>query len=889
MNKKGFAIGVLLLLPVLACAQAEWKMLTRMSFYTQESLGEVLLHIPSQESGKAVSLTLSADGKLVFQIDTVLPVRLMQIPVPLSRMRSGENELVLWLSGSGLNLELTGELMKLADKPNQVKIDRLNGSLITGDRLFFPYGFYNYSPVQPTLAEEEVVRGFNMLSPYQRIDKKTRTERQAWMDRCARLGMKVHFNLLSVAAGGGVGSGRADAAQTEEERLRLLRDEVNHFKDHPALLAWYISDEPTGHGATPEAVRASYELVRSLDPWHPVTVVFMAPMRAREYADGMDIVMADPYPVPNSDPASVGDVIRNLRNEFYAEKPVWMVPQAFGGSEHWAREPSLRELRLMTWLSVVEGATGIQFFIRHGRNGFPKSTATWDECGRIAMEINDLQNYLLLGTPISGFSANQASVRILAREYQGDLLLVAVNRSNDPAVLQIEAPFSLSGSTIGVLYENRVLQPDHQSVHDLIDGYGVRIYRITGYQKEPAYQAGNLIRDPGFEDLSSPGVPAACYARVGDDRGATYLLDPVMPFEGRHALRMVCPADNQGAGLSFFPVRLASGTGYTLRVQARFDTLSVYPPRRSFFERLFGLNTREGDFFRWSVGTYAAETRALSGEWAQYRMRFSVPDQGSETILVNPYLELTSQGRAWFDQLELYPDPLIEFGVNPETGYFEVSASTTEPEAAIRYTLDGRIPVPNDPLLTTQVVLKETARFTAAVFLGDERLNHSSKPFFLHQAVGRKPVYQHLYNERYHAGGEFGLVDGIRGTRDYRDGRWQGFMRRDLDVVIDLGEVREVSQITVGCLQDTRSWIFMPQRMEFWGTAGQETLVPLGSIENDVDPKASGAIKKDYTLQLGPQNLRYIRVLVKNLGLCPDWHNGKGSAAYLFVDEIIVE
>ena len=39
----------------------------------------------------------------------------------------------------------------------------------------------------------------------------------------------------------------------EEKRERLI-DEIKTFRDHPALLAWYIADEPTGNKISPETV-----------------------------------------------------------------------------------------------------------------------------------------------------------------------------------------------------------------------------------------------------------------------------------------------------------------------------------------------------------------------------------------------------------------------------------------------------------------------------------------------------------------------------------------------------------------------------------------------------------------------------------------------------------
>ena len=151
-----------------------------------------------------------------------------------------------------------------------------------------------------------------MISPYQTILPETLKERKAYMDRCAELGMKVHYNLISLSGGGGVDS-RIEGLSAEEKKLRLI-EEIKTFMNHPALLAWYISDEPNGFKIPPETLEEIYHLVRNTDPWHPVSMVFMAPFLAsKKYANALDIVMADPYPVPNYPIALVGDVSRSVK------------------------------------------------------------------------------------------------------------------------------------------------------------------------------------------------------------------------------------------------------------------------------------------------------------------------------------------------------------------------------------------------------------------------------------------------------------------------------------------------------------------------------------------------------------------------------------------------
>ncbi|MCX6255583.1 MAG: hypothetical protein NTV31_14050 [Bacteroidia bacterium] len=305
---------------------------SRFSFYSFEKNGEFLLHVPAVLLQKNLSINIMVGEETIASWNGKPGRNILRLPFLLNMSPSvyyTEARIIVTAS-PGLIYMATTNLVVLSYKPNEVKTDRLTGGLIVNKRQFFPFGFYCYSPVYPTLPEEEFVKGFNIMSPYQKIMPETFTERKAYMDRCAELGMKVHYNLLSVSGGGGVGS-KIEGLTDEEKRARLIT-EIESFRDHPALLGWYISDEPTGNNMTPEQLEEIYRTVKDYDPWHPVSIVFMAPfLSSRRYINALDIVMADPYPVPDIPVTMVGDAAGVLKAEFNGKRPVWIVPQAFGG------------------------------------------------------------------------------------------------------------------------------------------------------------------------------------------------------------------------------------------------------------------------------------------------------------------------------------------------------------------------------------------------------------------------------------------------------------------------------------------------------------------------------------------------------------------------------
>ena len=148
---------------------------------------------------------------------------------------------------------------------------------------------------------------------------------------------------------------------------------------------------------------------------------------------------------------------------------------------------------------------------------------------------------------------------------------------------------------------------------------------------------------------------------------------------------------------------------------------------------------------------------------------------------------------------------------DPKTSALALSMSNEIGIPEIRYRTDGRNPDASSTLYTKPLRLKRTASVRAGTFINGLLVGKVSETRFLtHKALGRAPKLAHLYNERYKGGGDTGLVDGLRGAKSHTDGRWQGFEGDDLEAVIDLGRAERISAVTVGFLQNTSAWIFMP-------------------------------------------------------------------------------
>ena len=146
------------------------------------------------------------------------------------------------------------------------------------------------------------------------------------------------------------------------------------------------------------------------------------------------------------------------------------------------------------------------------------------------------------------------------------------------------------------------------------------------------------------------------------------------------------------------------------------------------------------------------------------------------------------------------------------------------------------------------------------------------------------------YNPQYHAGGPDGLLDGILGTENWRKGDWQGYQSQDFEAVVDLKEVKTISEISARFLQDQRSWILMPTKVEYYISDDNVNFTYFGSVENTLDPKTEENTILNFTSnETKAKKARYVKVIAKNFGKLPEWHQGFGGDAFIFVDEITIK
>ncbi|MDD4745705.1 MAG: GH92 family glycosyl hydrolase [Salinivirgaceae bacterium] len=236
----------------------------------------------------------------------------------------------------------------------------------------------------------------------------------------------------------------------------------------------------------------------------------------------------------------------------------------------------------------------------------------------------------------------------------------------------------------------------------------------------------------------------------------------------------------------------------------------------------------------------------------------------------------------------ILPVPVIVSDERRIRKEMEISIQKIDPESDIYYTTNGSTPTIDSEKYENPFVLKNTTTVKAVAYKMSLGYSFVTEADFVKIDLNKKIEIKSEYSLSYHAGGAEALIDGIRGSENWRLGGWQGYQAQDFECVIDLGSIKPIKNINAGFVQDIRSWIWMPTEVTFFGSTDGKSYSKLLRVKNNV--KAD-----NYDIQ--SQNLggkvnakvRYIKTVATNFGTIPDWHLGAGGEAFIFIDEIEIE
>jgi hypothetical protein len=241
------------------------------------------------------------------------------------------------------------------------------------------------------------------------------------------------------------------------------------LKNSPALLGWYLEDEPEEHGIAPSDLMKRYMAVKAQDPRHPIGVTHDTLHGPAVYAGCSDFTMTDVYPVTadRSWPLGAVGMYTDRPRELHGKSWTNLTfVQTFGGPNTdggiWA-QPLPHEVRFMVFNALVHRANGILYF-----SYWPQAPATWAEVGKVNRQIERLVPWLVSPgqeMPVSATemkapgparktlpstaptTAPAAVVEVRARKIGRSWLIIATNMLPRPVDVTMRVPAMATDGT----------------------------------------------------------------------------------------------------------------------------------------------------------------------------------------------------------------------------------------------------------------------------------------------------------------------------------------------------------------------------------------------------------------------------------------------------------
>lgn len=281
-----------------------------------------------------------------------------------------------------------------------------------------------------------------------------------------------------------------------------------------------------------------------------------------------------------------------------------------------------------------------------------------------------------------------------------------------------------------------------------------------------------------------------------------------------------------------------------------------------------------------SKQSYLHYDQMLKGGTLHYE--YTLPASGSSYGLAKDNRPLSKVN----DHL-IIPTPIISYKSKTFNGITEVKMKAINGKAEfISYSVNKTQPTRYSKKYGKAIFVSNSTQIKAKAYLGKDSSETSIANLF---RLNTKQIVKVLSktNPQYSADGGQSLMDGVFGDTDWRKGDWLGCQGKDFECVIQNKDTKAIRSLSANFLQDTRSWIVFPKSVTFYTSVDGIDYKVLATVANDIAAKDyTTQIKKlSVTLQQA-QVIKFLKVVATNYGTLPEWHDGKGGEAFIFIDEI---
>ena len=462
------------------------------SYYTREEMAHLSVRVRGDSArwqGKPVRLEVS-DQKGSILPDLIFEGKIsgqaVDFSLPLSALETGKYKVKAKVGdGGALNSETV--LLKVPPAAREVKIDHVGRRLLADGEDFF---FFAASLTKIQRHMDDLGHLSHLLKEIH--DKGYTAVVSSFASGSSDTGLSpidiMRFFNLARRHGLKVVLWVSPNAVKEGERfipimklppdriLEAYKREIERLapvvKDHEALLAWYLCDEPRGDELLKSGFTAKLvSFARGVDPYHPHYVNYGNIRLDYEINGGRvpgDMVSYCMYPIPDrpvTDVAVWTDLLDVAGDGMKGVTP-WLQLSAERG-----RHPTPPEMTAMVYLCAVHGATGFQTW-----PNMPGSRILWEHMKTVTSEMKALQPVLCAPRGNLSVQVDSKDLHLFSRAaIGGKAYIVAVNASDAPREVSFSSR-DIAGEHADVMFENRKVRIENGKFRDSFAALARHVY-----------------------------------------------------------------------------------------------------------------------------------------------------------------------------------------------------------------------------------------------------------------------------------------------------------------------------------------------------------------------------------------------------------------------------
>lgn len=225
----------------------------------------------------------------------------------------------------------------------------------------------------------------------------------------------------------------------------------------------------------------------------------------------------------------------------------------------------------------------------------------------------------------------------------------------------------------------------------------------------------------------------------------------------------------------------------------------------------------------------------------------------------------------------------VQHEVVPDFGELKMTLSCIRPDVNIRYTIDGSEPHEHSMLYRKPWNIKTSQVIKCATFKDGKKMGETLViPVRKGGITGKNLLRSNAVERR--------VLNGVRGSLKSTDGEWASWTKNDsIALTFDVGTRKKLTHVSLGCLNSHGLAIHKPKKVEIWLSDNEVYYWKMAEKDytsDEIFREGRFVEELDFKFE---EAARYVRIILKGAGVCPERHVRPGMEAKIYLDEVSIE